>query len=234
MAGTTMRISRERKELIAKYATAAVSLYGVISAKEFVAVFNYYEEVHTTTEEALLALIRLARTDDVEYSVLGDIISGPQFQPEFDDYQDNVRGIRKAQGNKPRYLPKKEEFLKYLDFDYREPEEPYAEIKAYILKHKLTSRGEGIMGVDGDLIDLHELIQFGVSVQDEVDYFTDAGYRFKDLDESMGLFKLVANVHNHTRMYDNNGFTPTEMLEQLNRTKWNPSPIKPPKRLGES
>ena len=141
-----------------------------------------------------------------------------------------MRGIRKAQGNKPRYLPKKEEFLKYLDFDYREPEEPYAEIKAYILKHKLTSRGEGIMGVDGDLIDLHELIQFGVSVNDEVDYFTNAAYRFKDLDESMGLFKLVANVHNHTRMYDNNGFTPTEMFEQLNRRKWDPSPKKLPKR----
>ena len=230
MAATTMRISRERKELISLYATAAISLYGVISAKEFVAVFNHYEEAHTTTEEALLALIRLARTDDVEYSVVGDIISGPQIQPEFDNYQDNVREIRMAQRGKPRYLPSKEEFLKYLDFDYREPEEPYAEIKAYILKHKLTSRGEGIEGVDGDLLDLHEMIQFGVSVNDEVDYFTNAAYRFKDLDESMGLFKLVANVHNHTRMYDNNGFTPTEMFEQLNRRKWDPSPKKLPKR----
>lgn len=230
MAATSkMRISRERKELISKYATAAVSLYGVISANEFVKVFNHYEEAHTTSEEALLALIRLARTDDVEHSVFGDIISGYQFQPEFDDYEHNVREIRRAQRGKPRYLPSKEEFLKYLDFTYREPEGPYAELKAYILKHKLTSRGEGLEGVDGDLIDLHEMIQFGVSVRDENEYFTNVGYQYKDMDEAMGFFNLVTNVHNHTRMYDNNGFTPTEMVEQLNRKKWNPSAITRPK-----
>jgi len=230
MAATSkMRISRERKELISKYATAAVSLYGVISANEFVEVFNHYEEAHTTAEEALLALIRLARTDDVEHSVFGDIISGPEFQPEFDDYEHNVREIRKAQRGKPRYLPSKEEFLKYVDFTYREPEGPYAELKAYVLKHELTSRGEGLEGVDGDLIDLHEMIQFGVSVRDENEYFTNVGYQYKDMDEAMGFFNLVTNVHNHTRMYDNNGFTPTEMVEQLNRKKWNPSAITRPK-----
>ncbi len=226
MAATSkMRISRERKELISKYATAAVSLYGVISANEFVKVFNHYEEAHTTQEEALLALTRIARTDDVEHSVFGDIISGPEFQPEFDDYEQNVREIRKAQRGKPHYLPSKEEFLKYLDFTYREPEEPYAELKAYILEHKLTSRGEGIMGVDGDLIDLHELIQSGVSGKDELEYFNDAKYRFKNLTVAQDFFNLVTYVHNHTRMFHNNGFTPYEILEMQARNRWNPSPI---------
>ncbi len=230
MAGTKLRISRERKELIAQYATAAISLYGVISVKEFVAVFNHYEETHTTVEEALLALTRLARTDEVEYSVFEDIISGPEFQPEFDDYEDNVRDIRKSQRGKPHFLPSKEEFLKYLDFVYREPEEPYAELKAFILEHKLTSRGEGLRGVDGDLIDLHAIIQSGVSSQAGIDYFKDAGYRFKSLDVAQKFFNLVTNVHNHTRMFHNNGFTPYEILEMQNRMWWNPTPIKPPKR----
>lgn len=230
MAVTKIRISRERKELISQYATAAISLYGVISAKEFVELFNHYEETHTTIDEALLALIRIARTDDVEHSVFGDIISGPEFQPEFDDYEYNVRRIRQAQKGKPRYLPDKEEFLKYVDFIYREPEEPYAELKAYILKHKLTSSGEGIEGVDGDLIDLHEMIQYGVPVNDEFDYFTNAGYQLKDLEEASEFFTLVAYVHNHTRMYHNNGFTPYEIVEMQRRTRWNPSPKKLPKQ----
>ena len=230
MAGTKLRISRERKELISQYATAAVSLYGVISANEFVVVFNHYEEAHTTVEEAILALVRLARTDDVEYSVFGDIISGPEFQPDFDDYEDSVEYIRRSQSGKPHYLPGKEEFLKYLDFCYREPEEPYAELRAFILKHKLTSRGEGLRGVDGDMIDLHEIIQTGVSGKYELDYFNDAGYRYKDFQEAQEFFKLVTNVHNHTRMFINNGFTPYEILEMQNRTRWNPTPKKPPKR----
>lgn len=49
MPTTTIRISRRRKELIAKYTTAAVCLYGVISVDEFVGVFNHYEEGHTTS-----------------------------------------------------------------------------------------------------------------------------------------------------------------------------------------
>ena len=97
MATSSIRIRRERKELISKYATAAVFLYGVISVDEFVSVFNYYEEGHTTSEEALLALKRLAKTDDVEYSISGDIISGPEFQPDFDDYEENVKAIRASQ-----------------------------------------------------------------------------------------------------------------------------------------
>ena len=212
---SAIRISRERKELISQYATSSINLYGVISADEFVEVFNHYEEVRTTREEALLALTRLAKTDDVDYSVSGDIISGPEFQPDFDDYKDNVEAIRDAQRGKPRYFPSKEEFLKYVDGIYREPEKPYADLKAYIMKHNLSPRGEGLDGVDGDLLDLHEIIQFGVEPSDEIELFTSAGYQYKDLDEANAFFQLVMNAHNHTRMYDNNGFTPNEIFEQI-------------------
>lgn len=227
MASTTIRISRGRKELIAKYAAAAVFLYGVISVDEFVSVFNHYEEAHTTSEEALLALKRLAKTDDVEYSIAGDIISGPEFQPDFDDYEENVKAIRASQKSKPRYLPDKEEFLRYVDGAYREPEKPYADLKAHILKHKLTTRGEGIDGVDGDLIDLHEMIQFGVGSTDEFDYFTERGYKFKGIDDINEFALLVMNAHNNTRMYDNNGFTPSEIFEKFERPKLNPLPKEP-------
>ncbi len=227
MATTTMRISRERKELISRYATAAVNLYGVISVEEFVDVFNHYEEARTTSEEALLALKRLAKTDDVEYSISGGIISGPEFQPVFDDYEDKVEAIRASQKGKPRYLPGKEEFLKYIDATYREPEKPYSDLKAYILKHELTTRGEGIDGVDGDLLDLRDMIQFGVKFTDEFDYFTKCGYKFKGMEDLNEFAQLVMNAHNNTRMYDNNGFTPNEIFEKFERPKLRPLPKEP-------
>jgi hypothetical protein len=59
----TMRVKRERKELITAYATSAGNLYGVLSVEEFVDVFNYYEEQKTNATEAVLALERLAKTD---------------------------------------------------------------------------------------------------------------------------------------------------------------------------
>ncbi len=155
--GTTRRIKRDRKELLSRYATASVFLYGVISVDEFVEVFNHYEDVKTDPEEAVLALRRLEKTNDVEYSVFKDIISGPAFQPRFMDYEENVSSIRQRQNGKPRYLPEKEEFLRYETGDYTEPLKPYADLKAYILKNRLMER-RGLKGVDGILIDLKEMI----------------------------------------------------------------------------
>lgn len=218
-----MRISRERKELIAAYATAAICLYGVISIDEFVDVFNRYEPISTTSDEVLFVLKRLALTDDVEFSIFNNIISGPEFQPQFDDYNENVTAIRSSQEGKPRYLPDKESFLKHIDLDYLEPEKPYADLKVYILKHQLTAHVEGIDGVDGDLIDLHEMIQFGVDTASVFDYFTERGYQYKNMRILDDFVKLIANAHNNTRMYDNNGFTPFELANIFKQSKLEPS-----------
>ena len=163
----TFRISKERKELIAKYANISVNIYGILSVDEFVEVFNHYEnQVKTTADEAELALLRYAKqfSNEAEYSIKNSIISGPEFQPCFDTYKEDVKNFRAAQKGKPRYLPDKDEFLRYHDCIYREPEKPYADLKAFIVKNKLTKKkADGIINADdGDLIDLHELIQSSV------------------------------------------------------------------------
>ena len=214
-----VRIEHAHKNLFTQYATAAVCLYGIISVDEFVEVFNHYEGEMTTAHEVLLALSRLAITDDVEFSISGDIISGPEFQPQFDDYSDNVASIRASQEGKPRYLPCKEEFLRYSDMDYLEPEQPYTDLKRYILKHNLAPCGEGLDGIDGDLIDIHEMIQFGASTTDVYDCFTESGYNFTNLRILNDFSKLLTCVHNNTRMYDNNGFTPYELVKVCEQQK---------------
>jgi hypothetical protein len=207
----TIRIKRERKELIATYATAAGNLYGVLSVEEFVDVFNHYEDEKTNATEAVLALERLAKTDEVDYCVQDGLISGGDFILDFADGMENARITREYQAGKPRYLPEKEEFLRYIDYAYYEPKAPYDELKKFILDHKLTDRGEGIDGVDGDFMDLREMISFGNDIKDEMDYFTHRGYKFKNLNEVNKFGAKLVNAHNNTRCFDNNGFTPNEM-----------------------
>ncbi len=219
-----MHFSRGREALLSQYAEAAVCLYGVISIDEFVEVFNYYEIDITTAEEVLLALNSLAQTEEVEYSISGSILSGPDFQPQFDDYKENVDSLRASRNGKLRYLPDKTEFLRYLDFLYREPEKPYADLKAYILKNNLITSDDWIDDVDGDLIDLHDMIQFGVKAKEELEYFVERGYQFKDLETLNEFNQLVVNVHNNTRMYDNNGFTPNEISAQSKPSELQPLP----------
>ena len=61
---STIRISRQRKALIAEYATAAVRLYGVIRIPDLVMIFNSFEEDQTTDEETTLALKRYLKIED--------------------------------------------------------------------------------------------------------------------------------------------------------------------------
>ena len=216
---TKTRIRMDRKVIISNYCSASVCLYGVISVDEFVDVFNHYEDTPTTPEEVLFVIKQFSVKDEVEYTIAGNIISGYEFQPQLEDYKENVDSIRSAQIGKPRYLPSKEEFIKYADMDYLEPTQPYADLKAYILKHKLTSYGEGIDGVDGDLLDLHEMIRFGVETSSVYDYFTERGYQFENLHILEGFAHLIMNVNNNTRMYGNNGFTPYELVGKVGRRK---------------
>jgi len=210
---TAKRTNRARKELLSKYATAAGFLYGVIGIPEFVEVFNFYEDNKTDEKEVSSTLSQLVKADDVEYSLFSDSILGPDFLPEFPEDLGNMKIVRAEQKGKPRYLPEKSEFLRYTDSSHREPEQPYADLKAYIVKNKLTTRGEGLHGIDGDLIDLHEMIQSGVNTNEYLSYFTDAGYKYKDIDEFNSFMRVLMNVHNNTRLYENNGFTPQELFE---------------------
>ncbi len=225
--GTTIRIKKERKELLSKYATASAFLYGVISVNEFVDVFNHYEDVKTDYNETTLALQRFAKTNDVEYFIFNGIISGPAIQPDFSDYEEIVASIRENQNGKPRYLPEKEEFLRYETGDYFEPQKPYADLKAYILKNHLIEREDGLDGVDGDLIDLREMILHDVDTTDCINYFTESDYVFNGIDDLNRFVQVLLNVFNNTRIYKNNGFTPEELFKRDERPKLKPLPKEP-------
>ena len=97
--------------------------------------------------------------------------------------------------------------------DYLEPEQPYANSKAYLLKHNLALCSEGFDGVDGDLIDLHEMMHFGADATSIYDYFTEDGYQYASLRILNEFSKLLTSVHNNTRIYDNNGVTPYELVK---------------------
>ena len=142
-------IIQSRKEQLASYANAAGCLYGALSISEFVEVFNSYESDETNEKEAILALQRYAKEnpDTVEYSLFMDLIVGPTLHPDsFEDDVEYLEVLRNEQEGKPRYYPKREEFLKFADALYISPKKPYADLKTYILKNNLCDK-EGNSGV---------------------------------------------------------------------------------------
>jgi len=218
---TTKRIPKARRELLSRYASAAGFLYGVIGVLEFVEVFNHYEDAKTTESEVCQALEKLSKTEDSEYSLFDGCIAGPEFLPMIPNDRENAKFVREAQRHKPRYLPSKTEFLSYEGGDHREPEEPYEELKAHILKQGLAS-DNGLEGVDGDLVDLHEMIQTGAEISGAMNYFTERGYCFDTIDDARTFIDKITHVFNNTRLYENNGYTPHELSKLMGRDNLKP------------
>ncbi len=188
------------RKLLDSYARAAVNLYGVISRDEFVSIFNEHNFEQTNIDEIYILLLPRVLKDGW-YGFYKDYIVHYWFFKDFDqaDY------LLKHQADKPRYIPEKSEFLKYIAEDYVDNDhwwnvhrfmldvfgytkaisEGYEEVRDYI------THSDGIREL-GPILDKHNLI-FGEE---------------KQLQE---FFDLLMLAKNNTRLWQNNGYTPSEL-----------------------
>jgi hypothetical protein len=188
-----------RKQLDS-YARAAVNLYGIISRDDFVNIFNKQNVDQTSNEEIYILLLPLVLRDGW-YGFYKEYIMHYSFFEDFDqaDY------LLEYQADKPRYIPEKSEFLKYAIEDFvdndhlwnvyrfmldvfghsRVTSEGYEEVRNYIIY------GDGIKEL-GSILDKYNLI------------FSEE----KQLQEFINLIMLAKN---NTRIWENNGYTPSEL-----------------------
>ena len=232
-----IRISKARKELLASYANAAGCLYGVLSVLEFIDIFNQYEEEKTDERETVLGLRRYADANPhtVEYSLFNEFITGPTIHPDdFDEDVENLFIIREHQKGKPRYLPEKEEFLKFANALHIEPWEPYERLSNYIRSKKLcVDKKRG--GIYDHMLDMYEMIQEGLQIQDVLEYFIeDRDYVLTSIDKINDFLRENSYAYNNTRMFENNGFTPYEMMDIMEAERPKEQVLKLPKEIGRN
>ena len=198
--------------LIKKYAFSAINLYGVIKLEDFISVFNHYERDSLSKEEAIPLLELLSSIDEVDLSFKQGILANGYF------YLNDTKDVRVAkdlllaQSNKPRYLPSKEESLKFEDDEYVEPMKPLIDLERFIIANKLVA----IKNPDDiryDVLEIHDQIIMGGKPSDYMGYINKRGYQFKDGVQLNLFVGLTMILHNNTRMYDNNGYTPIEIRE---------------------
>ena len=108
---------KERTDLIHAYAMAAVNLYGVIPQGDLIRLFNTQNGKKITEEELFSVLIRHISLG-CGYALWEEYLVNDAF--EANNYQD-VPDLLKRIGDKPRYIPPKQEFLKYADPEYAAP-----------------------------------------------------------------------------------------------------------------
>jgi hypothetical protein len=209
------------RDLLNKYAIAAVSLYGAIGQDEFIALFNSQNDRQTSINEMFPILLNHVYAN-TGYCFWKEYLVDSDF--EEDDFQ-GVPLLLKARKGKSRYTPARDELLKYSEWDY------------YEITPKLTALQTHLSGLISDpetvldlLEEIHDLSAAGSKLQEYFDLLDSAGVVYDNKEQANVMVQLIVDVQNNTRLWSNYGHTPSE-LSAVRRSNLLPFPSVHPIRV---
>ena len=192
------------------YARAAVNLYGIISRKDFVDIFNEQNVEQTTYDEVYILLLPLLLKSGW-YGFYKEYIVHYWF---FEDFKQSDYLI-KYQEDKPRYVPEKDEFLKYVD-------EYYVDNDNWMNVYKnMCEIFDGSEGIFGGYRELKDYITYGDGISELGSILEKHNLVFKSENQIKKFIDLAMYAKNNTRIWENNGYTPSELFEILSNRKKN-------------
>lgn len=217
---------KARYDLLDQYALAATNLYGVISQDDFVALFNRQNKGKTSIDEVFSVLIRFIALD-APYCFWEDYLVSDDFAGnDFADVPDLIARI----GDKPRYIPDKQELLRHADPDYYEQTKATKNLKRYLMEKLEQGSGKA----DEIVGDVCYGCMAEAKPQAILRLFDDYDIKFtaRQLTE---LMPLITAVSNSTRLWSNNGHTPNEIFDLFERDKLLPLPKQArPRKIGRN
>jgi len=216
-AGAVTRCPNGRapvREMLDTYARAAVNLYGIISKAEFAEIFNSQNTKQTSADEVFTLLLPLVLKNKWYCFYKGYIVH----YWAIDDFDDADYWIQ-AQGDKPRFIPEKDEFLKFEN-QYYESAAHWEKLFEFICK-EWPNNNQNYRFYHA----LKEIAEFSAGLGEISALFEKYGLFFRDDKQAQTFFDLFTDASNHTRLWTNKGHSPNEMREILDsRRPKNTSP----------
>lgn len=196
--------------LLQHYASAAVSLYGALPLEELVQIFNQHNPRKTTVEEFTAVLDEANNTSYCLWDnhLVHSKLSSGSFQP--------AQTLIRQTASKSRYIPAKNDFLKYADADYFPENLQTIALERYLrgkLKHVADSKYTPAALVR----EIHRRILNNANNQMIVDALMESGIRFDGHADAQKSMEYIVDMHNNTRVWSNKGHTPRELAAQRNR-----------------
>jgi hypothetical protein len=186
------------------YAKAAVNLYGIIRRDEFAGIFNAQNEEQTTADEVYTILLPNVLKSGW-YGFYKDYIVHYVVLNNFNW----VGYLEREQADKPRYVPEKEKFLQYEWENYEETNH-WWDVRMFMVEafgtNKDTSEGfDEIKNYITHNIGFKELD----SIMQKYGFLCDSEEQFHK------FLSLLVPAKNNTRTWENQGYTPNEMMKLL-------------------
>jgi hypothetical protein len=197
---------KEHANNLNNYAIAATNLYGVISQEDFVEIFNKQNKRKTDIDEMFSILMHFVHMD-CGYCFWEEYIVNDEFADnDFNDVDDLVM----VAAAKPRYLPPKKAFLKYSDWDYIEITPQLTALSQHITQ-EITDDPDDVIALVDEIV---YCCRHEEPMKDILEMFTEMGFVLKSFEHAQTLAQLLMDVQNNTRLWLNNGHTPSELFQE--------------------
>ena len=208
---------KARKKEVSDYIIALCNLYGMVHKKKVVDIYNMQHAEKITLKEVESIQEKLPKEIDEAWI---DVHQGYFVSSSILEHREFLYYIREK-GSKPYYIPEKEELLKYLDGFYFEKTKEYHQFVHELKKNYKVNQEKA-----EDLVsDVVALCQFNYSTQGVISRLEEMGLVFSGEKDLNNVVKLIMNLMNNTRIWENNGYTPEEMFNMEEKARLKPAPL---------
>lgn len=188
------------RNMLDLYAKAAVNLYGAIKREELLDIFNQQNPEKTTAQEIYVLLLPLVFKEECYCFYKENIV-----HYSFFDNLNQVDYLLQEQADKPRYIPEKDEFLKYLDENYTD-KNPWSLVADFMFENFGYSRNTAQAYVD-----TRSYITNGYGINELGPILDRNNIIFESEDLVQYFINLLMDASNNTRIWQNKGYTPSEI-----------------------
>lgn len=201
-------MEHERIQLIYDYTSALVKLYGIVTVEEVVTIFNEQNEEKTTKTE-VKAVYKKMQDRGTYYELKKQEFIHETVLMSENSYDELV----KEQQDKPKYIPQKEELIKYSDDVYIKQVKEYEALKVQMIKYVL---GENAM-TDDVCDEIQVACSLSLKLSEIMGILEHYGVVLQNVRQVEHIVPYIVDLYNNTRMWNHCGHTPLEISKLTKR-----------------
>lgn len=217
----TVNINHLNKDLIFEYAIACVNLYGIISHREFLKIYNAQNHSAVLISELTALLSDSSYKSKLEEECV--LIEGFKFVHEAIEYIEDYFAFSEDTIGKPMYIPEKDELLRYTDGMYYEKTSHQEKLAKMLAKDFYGGSTFMVKGEIDELVGQLETVQ--IDVQRVLVSFLNR-FNIANRDQLNEYIKVFGKIANSTRIWENKGHTPEELFN-IEKAHLKPLPTTP-------
>lgn len=192
-------------KLITQYVLASVHLYGIVTKEKVKEIYTMHHQTPLTTIDVNPKTLANHGIIETKTEFFYDELKPKKLYQYF----------KTQKANKPYYIPSKDIFLHYQSITYFEENDAYLELKTYLKEQYFDTIGFKIYGLYASLIECFRTL---FTPDRLFDIFKDYGIVFNNIEETNQLVDRAFKAYNHTKLWENNGFSPVELRKLFEST----------------